>query len=67
MRIIAFIEDADVIKKNLQHLGLWDARRKPRPVANGPPIDIFPAYDEQPGPSSDDYIQDPQYPAEAYF
>jgi hypothetical protein len=48
------------IKKILKHLDLWDVKRKPRPMANvyppleGPPIDVFPAYDEQPGPSTDD-------------
>ncbi len=51
-------------KKILKHLGLWDVKRKPRPVANAPPVDVFPAYDEQPGPSSDDYIRDPEYPAD---
>ena len=67
MRVIAFIEDEDVIKKILQHLGLWDIKRKPSPRANAPPIDVFPAYDDQPGPCADDYIRDPQYPEEAYF
>jgi len=67
MRVISVIKDPDVIKKILKHLGLWDAKRKPRPVANAQPIDVFPAYDEQPGPSADDYIRDPDYPAEAYF
>jgi hypothetical protein len=43
MRIISFIEDPDVMKKILKHLGLWDVKRKPRPVANAPPIDVFPA------------------------
>ncbi len=64
MRAIALVEDPDVMKKILKHLGLWDIKRKPRPVANAPPIDVFPAYDEQPGPSSDDYIRDPEYPAD---
>ena len=64
MRIIAFIEDPDVMKKILKHLGLWDVKRKPRPVANAPPIDVFPAYDEQPGPRADDYITDPDNPAD---
>jgi hypothetical protein len=27
---------------------------------------VFPVYDEQPGPRTDDYIRDPDYPAEAY-
>jgi hypothetical protein len=67
MRVISFIEDPDVIQQILKHLGLWNVKRKPRPVANAPPIDVFPAYDEQPGPSADDYIMDPQYPADAYF
>ena len=67
MRVIAFIEDPDVIKKILKHLGLWDVRRKPCPVANAPPINVFPAYNEQPGPSADDYICDPPHPAESYF
>jgi len=57
----------DVIKKILKHLGLWGIKRKPRPLANAPPTDVFPAYDKQPGPSADDYIMDPRYPADAYF
>ena len=28
---------------------------------------VIPTYDDQPGPSSDEYIQDSQYAAEAYF
>ena len=67
MRVIAVIEDSDVIKKILKHLGVWDIKQKPSPVANAPPIDVFPVYDEQPGSGTDDYIVDPQYPAEAYF
>jgi hypothetical protein len=27
------IEDPDVIKKILNHLGLWDVKRKPQPAA----------------------------------
>ncbi|HEA65720.1 MAG TPA: hypothetical protein ENI07_02695 [Desulfobacterales bacterium] len=29
MRVMAFIEDPDVIKKILMHLGLWSVKRKP--------------------------------------
>ena len=54
MRVIAFIEDEDVIKKILKHLGLWEVKRKPLPRANAPPVDVFPAYDDQPGPCADD-------------
>jgi hypothetical protein len=67
MRVIAFIEDQAVIKKILMHLGLWNVKRKPQPLANAPPIDILPLYDDPPGPSADDLIIDPQYPVESYF
>ena len=67
MRVIAAIDDPIVIKKILKHLDLWEIKRKPRPVANSPPGDLFPAYEEQPGPTVDDYIIDPDYPEEAYF
>ena len=67
MRVIAVIEDSDVIKKILKHLGLWDVKRKPWPTANAPPIDAFPTYEGQPGPSADDYIRASDYPCEAYF
>jgi len=63
----AFIEDTDVIKKILRHLGPWDVKQKPLPIANPPPIDLFSAYYEQPRPSFDDTITDLDYPAEAYF
>ena len=55
------------IKKFLKSAVGWNVKRKPRPMANAPPLDVFPAYDEQPGPSTDNYIRDPDYPAEAYF
>ncbi len=52
IRVIAFIEDEDVIKKILKHLDLWDVKRKPRPTANAPPI----IPDLNPIPSVDDYL-----------
>jgi len=36
MRIISFIEDEEVVKKILKHLGLWLVKPKPPPRANGP-------------------------------
>ena len=35
MRILAFIEDQEVIKKILKHLGLWEIRARPPPRATG--------------------------------
>ena len=41
MRILAFIEDKDVIKKILKHLGMWAIKARPPPKrANGPPLNI---------------------------
>jgi len=37
MRIIAFIEDEEVIKKILKHLGLWEIKQRPPPKSTGPP------------------------------
>jgi hypothetical protein len=38
LRVMAFIEQTDVIRKILEHLRLWGARRKPVPRANAPPV-----------------------------
>lgn len=35
--------------------------------SNAPPIDVLAAYDQQPAPSADDYIADPDYSADAYI
>jgi hypothetical protein len=63
MRIIAFIENEVVIKKIFKHLGLWDIKRKPSPVANAPLI----VPDSYPIPSVDDYVIDPDYPIKTYL
>ena len=39
MRIISLIDDAEIIKKILKHLGLWDVKRKPPACANPPEAD----------------------------
>jgi hypothetical protein len=45
MKILSFIEDPEVIKKILKHLGLWDIKARPPPKATAPPpnlrIDYF--------------------------
>ena len=58
MRIISFIEDDQLVKKILEHLDLWDVKRKPPPRANSPPTDSFIIYDECSSPGADDYIID---------
>jgi hypothetical protein len=37
MRVIAVIEEQEVIHTILTHLGLWQIKARPRPVAHGPP------------------------------
>ncbi len=54
MKIISFIDDQQLVKKILKHLGLWDVKRKPLPRTNGPPVETFIIYDELPAPSADD-------------
>jgi len=41
MRVIAFIEEMDVIRKIRKHLELWDDRRRPVPTANSSPAAKF--------------------------
>ena len=67
MRIIAFIEDEQLVKRILKHLGLWDVKRKPPPRANSPPTESFIIYEELSSPSTDDYIIDADYPIETYL
>ena len=37
MKVISVIEDEEVIKKILKHLGLWDRKARPPPKATGAP------------------------------
>ena len=65
MRIISSIEDPEVIKKILKHLGLWSAKRKPSPRANAPPVYIHLDYSDSQIPPSEDYLyKDPDFPIE---
>ena len=38
MKIIAFIEDQEVVKKILKHLGLWERETRPPPKRKPSPI-----------------------------
>ena len=76
MRIISLIDDAEIIKKILKHLGLWDVKHKPPARANGPPTESFIIYDESSSPGADDYLMDADrttmrlstgYPIETYL
>jgi hypothetical protein len=62
MRIIAFIEDDEVIKKILKHLRLWDKKARPPPL----PKSYTDASVSQIPPCEDYLYCDPEYPIEVY-
>jgi hypothetical protein len=61
------IEQAEVIRKILEHIGLWGVRRKPVPKANAPPVRYVAKDVEGDFPAVDDDVVDPIYPVEANF
>jgi len=64
MRILSFIEDEQVIKKILRHLGLWEIKARPPPKANAPPLIDY--SDSQLPPSEDYHYSDVDYTIEDY-
>jgi len=61
MRIISLIDDAEITRKILKRLDLWDVKRRPPPRAKSPPTEAFIIYDGFSVPSADDYIIDADY------
>jgi hypothetical protein len=67
MKVISVIEDEEVIKKILKHLGLWDIKARPPPKATAIPPDFHIDYSDSQVPPCEDYLfHDPEYPIEAY-
>ena len=67
MKILSFIEDPEVIKKILKHLGLWDIKARPPPKATATPPNLPIDCSDSQVPPCDDYLfHDPKYPIEAY-
>jgi len=67
MKILSFIEDEEIIKKILKHLGLWDAKQRPPPKAHAPPPTVHIDYSDSQVPPCEDYLYtDPDYPIEDY-
>jgi hypothetical protein len=73
MRVISVIEDSEIVKKILRHLGLWDqnppylrrVKARPPPKVNSPPMtpEYHIDYTDSQLPVSDNYLYvDPQYP-----
>ncbi len=76
MRIISSIENGEIIKAILKHLGLWLVRsgpvpyliREPSPKAHGPPSVEYVMDNHSQIPINDDHLyQDPEYPWDAYI
>ena len=68
MRVISFIEDEDVIKKILKHLGLWEVKPRPpprsvksQPLSTERYIDYS---DTQVCPCDNGFYVDPEYSAD---
>jgi hypothetical protein len=67
MKILSFIEDLEVVKKVLKHLGLWDIKARPPPKATATSPDFHIDYSDSQVPPCEDYLfHDPEYPIEAY-
>ena len=67
MKVIGVIEDKEVIKKILKHLGLWDIKARPPPKATTTLPDFYIDYsDSQIPPAEEHLFHDPEYPIEAY-
>ena len=67
MRIIAFIEDEEVIEKILKHLGLWEMKTTPPPKVKAPSETIYLDDSESQIFSSDSFYAHPDYPMDSYL
>ena len=57
MRVISVIEDEEIIKKILKHIGLWNRKARPPPeVTPGKTQELYIDYTDSQLPASDDYL-----------
>jgi hypothetical protein len=66
MRIIAFIEDEEVIEKILKYLGLWDMKARPPPMPKASLVTMHFDYSDSQRSSSDYFYADPDYSMDFY-
>jgi hypothetical protein len=62
MKIIAFIEQAEIIEKILKHLGLWHVKTRPQSKIHSPPEVFFTDYPDSQIPPWDDYQSSVSHP-----
>ena len=67
MRVLAFIEDEEVIEKILNHLGLRDLKVRPPPRVKAPSVTVSNDNSDSPIPfSARPFYPDPDYPMDSY-
>ena len=67
MRVISVIEQPEIVKKILKHLGLWERKARPPPKANASPPNVrIDYFDSQLPLSEDDLYSDVDCPIEVY-
>jgi hypothetical protein len=67
MRVISAIDDRQVIRAILEHLGLWLVRSRPPPKIHDPPIREYAAAHLQIQPLNDTIYGDPEYTWDEYI
>jgi len=67
MRISSAIDDRQVIRAILEHLGLWLVRSRPPPKIHDPPIREYAAADHQLQTHADTIYGDPEYTWDEYI
>ena len=67
MRIISAIDDRQVIRAILEHLGIWLVRSRPPPKNHDPPIRKYAAAHLQIQPFNDTIYGDPEYTWDEYI
>jgi hypothetical protein len=67
VEIISFIEDEEVIKKILKHLGLWEVKARPPPKGKTSHLRIQMDYSDSQISSSDSFYADPDDPIDSYM
>jgi len=67
MKIIAFIEDEEVVEKILKHLRLWDLKARPPPIAKTPSLTISLDNSDSQVSSPESFYADLDYPIDSYL
>jgi hypothetical protein len=67
MRVISAIDNRQVIRAILEHLGIWLVRSRPPPKIHDPPIREYAAANLQIQPLNDTIYGDPEHTWDEYI